>query len=307
MSESVSAPVLFIIFNRPDTTRRVFEQIRNAKPPRLYVAADGPRPNVPTDPDRCAASREVTGVIDWECEVQRLYQERNIGCKMGEATAMNWFFDHESEGIVLEDDCLPHPTFFRYCCELLDHFRHDERVMMISGTNVLQRWKDDRQSYHFSTGGAWGWASWRRAWMHYDINMARWSDPEARTALRSMVRDKRQLRTDEHLFDMVYQGKIDTWDYQWRFARLIQSGLTVTPSRNLISNIGFREDGTHTRKRRNALAEQPVYPMEFPLKHNPFVVLDQEYVKCAFDLWSPPLTRRVWNRVARTFKRDSPS
>ncbi len=298
----LNSPVLFLIFNRPDTTKRVFEEIRRAKPERLYVAADGPRENVREDAELCEAAREVVKDIDWDCHVQTLYREKNYGCKVAPSSAITWFFEHEPEGIVLEDDCVPHPAFFGFCSELLDHFRHDERIMMISGSNHLNRWKDDRQSYHFSTGGAWGWASWRRAWAHYDIDMKRWIDPEARRALRSMLVDRRLLRSDERVFRKTYEGEIDTWDYQWRFARLINSGLTVTPSRNLISNIGFRSDGTHTRRQGSALANLPVYDMDFPLKHNPVVALDQEYVKRAFDVIQPRLARRIWNRLNRQFK-----
>ena len=295
MEEQSTTPVLFIIFNRPDTTQRVFEQIRAEKPTRLYIAADGPRKNMDGESERCEVARKIATSVDWDCKVGTLFQEKNAGCKIAEASAMDWFFNHEPEGIILEDDCLPHPTFFRFCTELLAHFRGDERVMMISGTNHLGRWKDDRQSYHFSTGGAWGWAGWRRAWRYYDVDMTQWTDPKAREALRSLPLTPRQIRDDERNYRLVYEGKMDTWDYQWRFARLIRGGLTVTPSRNLVSNIGFRPDGTHTRKPGDILAELPLYQMEFPLKHNPVIELDREFVRRAFELSHPRLLRRGWN------------
>jgi hypothetical protein len=295
---SLTTPVLLIVFNRPDTTARVFQEIRRAGPPALYVAADGPRPGVAADTALCDAARRVVAEIDWPCDVRTLYRDENLGPKHAPASAITWFFDHEPEGIVLEHDCLPHPSFFRFSEELLARYRREPRVMMIGGWNPLGRWRDDRQSYHFSTGGPWGWASWRRAWTHYDVHMARWADEEARRALRAILRHPRQLRDDLRRFALTHAGRIQTWDYQWRFARLVNGGLTVTPSRNLVRNIGFRPDATTTRRSRSVFAHMPAYELEFPLRHPPAVELDQDFVARAYDFVHPRLPQRLWRRLA---------
>jgi hypothetical protein len=290
-------PVLLIIFNRADTTERVLSEIRSVRPRTLYVAADGPRPDMSADAGLCASARRVVEMIDWDCDIHRLYRNENLGAKRALASAITWFFDHEPEGVVLEHDCLPHPSFFRYCAELLARFRHDPRIMMIGGWNPLGCWKDDRQNYCFSTGGPWGWASWRRAWAHYDIGMNRWLDGDAMARLRSLLVHPRQRRAELRRFARVRSGQIETWDYQWRFARLVNGGLTVTPSRNLIRNIGFRPDAQHMRRPNSIMASIPVFEMTFPLRHPPTVALDQEFVARAHDFVHPRLPRRVWRRL----------
>ena len=303
MRERLNTPVLFLIFNRPDTTRLVFDRIRTARPAKLYVAADGPRENVPRDISLCQGSRDVLKTVDWDCEIHTLFKDKNHGCKIAVSTAITWFFEVEQEGIILEDDCLPDPTFFRFCSELLDYYRNDEKVMMISGTNELGTWKDDRQSYHFSTDGVWGWASWRRAWARFDLTMRRWEDPNTQMVLKSTLQDKRLYRNNVRAFNRVFKGRVDTWAYPWRLARLVVSGLTATPSRNLVSNIGFRSDGTHTLRKDAAVAALPHYVMEFPLKHCSSIELDHEYVKRAFELSYAPIGRRIKNRLRKLFRR----
>ncbi|HJW27910.1 MAG TPA: hypothetical protein VJ508_01540, partial [Saprospiraceae bacterium] len=178
----------------------------------------------------------------------------------------------------LEDDCLPDPTFFRYCHELLEYYRNDERIMMISGTNVLGQWQADSQSYHFSWyGGIWGWASWRRAWRHYDLEMTQWHDPVVKRRIRNTLASSRHYKMRARLFDKVAAGRIDTWDYQWSFARLAQQGLSVVPSVNLISNIGFGRDATHTTNAKTDLAAMAIFPAGFPICWNHSIVADHEY------------------------------
>ena len=303
MKERLNTPVLFLIFNRPDTTKLVFDRIRAARPGRLYVAADGPRENVSGDTSLCEAARKVLKEVDWECDVRTLYRETNLGCSLAVSSAITWFFETERDGIILEDDCLPDPTFFRFCSELLDYYRDDERVMMISGTNELGTWKDDRQSYHFSTDGVWGWASWRRAWAHFDLNMKRWADPNTQEVLKSVLRNERLYKNNLREFNRVFEGRVNTWAYPWRLARLIDGGVTATPARNLVSNIGFRSDATHTLREDAAVAALPLHAMEFPLTHASSVELDHDYVKRAFELSYAPLFRRIKNRLRKLFNR----
>ena len=181
MRPPADVPVLMIAFNRPEKTRRVFEAVRAAAPRRLYLAADGPRADVPSDADRCERTRRVLDDITWPCEVQRLYQPSNLGCKRGVAAAIDWFLTHEDSGIILEDDCVPTADFFPFCAELLERYRDNPEVMMIGGHNEFGTWDATEASYLFSrTAPIWGWATWRRAWDRYDPAMTSWGEPETR-------------------------------------------------------------------------------------------------------------------------------
>jgi len=278
-------PVLLIIFNRPDTTQQVFDAIRQAQPRQLFVAADGPRENRQEDADKCSDVRRIIDEgIDWPCEIHRLYHDNNLGCKLAPASAITWFFENVEAGIVLEDDCLPHSTFFRFCEESLEKYRDDERVMMVTGFNPLGKWKSDIQSYHFSYhGGSWGWASWRRAWKYFDIDMKLWSEPEVKDRIRDVLCDAEEYNRRKGAFDAVYNGKLDAaWDYQWFFARLLYSGLSVIPCVNLISNIGFHEGASHTTDPSHYLAKSPLYPISFPLKEPLGVANDREYARMSY-------------------------
>ncbi|MFM6612110.1 MAG: glycosyltransferase family 2 protein, partial [Microcystis panniformis] len=238
----MKTPVAFIIFNRPDTTKRVFEAIRQAKPPKLLVIADGPRADRPGEAEKCAAARAIIEGVDWECEVLTNYSDVNLGCGKRVSTGIDWVFNQVEEAIILEDDCLPNSTFFEFCEVILGIYRDDERIMMVSGTNHLGTWKSTIQSYHFSYyGGIWGWASWARAWKYFDYEMTLWKKSEVQNLMRDILGEK-EYRNRKKVFSETFEGKINTWDYQWHFARLVQSGLSIVPTVNLISNLGFSED-----------------------------------------------------------------
>lgn len=267
-------PVLFLIFNRPELTLRVFEQIRRARPGQLFVAADGPHTNVPTDVELCAQTRQIIQSVDWNCEVNTLFREENLGCRQAVSSAIDWFFEHVEAGIILEDDCLPHPTFFRFCAELLERYRDDKRVMAISGRSLQLRRKRTRYSYYFSRyNHIWGWASWRRAWRYYDVTMEHWPTLKNSGELR-VLESSSAVEYWTRIFQAVYEGKIDTWDYQWTFACWLQKGLTALPYRNLISNIGFGPDATHTTGNSKA-ANLQITAIEFPLRHPPAIIRDK--------------------------------
>jgi hypothetical protein len=237
--------VLFLIFNRPDTTEKVFAAIRNARPAKLYVAADGTREGRPGEADQCRATREIATAIDWECELHTLFRDRNLGCRDAVSSAISWFFQQEDEGIILEDDCLPHPSFFPFCELMLDRYRDDERVMMIGGTNYLLNQIDIVESYCFSRYfPIWGWASWRRAWSNYDLIMADWPRLKAEGALKSFYSQRFMQRYISNMFDGARAGRLATWDIQWFYSCLFNNALCIIPRVNLISNIGLV--GTHT-------------------------------------------------------------
>lgn len=279
----LKTPIAFIIFNRPDTTAKVFEAIRQAKPSELFVIADGPRKDPLEEAEKCAATRAIIDRIDWECKVSKNYSEINLGCKKRVATGLDWVFSIVEEAIILEDDCLPHYTFFRFCEELLEKYRHDRRIMTICGTNVIEEWKSNHQSYHYSYyGKGWGWASWRRAWKHFDLSMSLWSHPEMKNRIRYVLNNREEYQKRVQKFDSAYLGKTTSWDAQWLFARLSQSGLSIVPSVNLIENIGFGEEATHTKGAFAKKLQLPFDSMSFPLIEPCGLAVDRDFDRCVY-------------------------
>lgn len=267
------APVLFLVFNRLDTTQKVFEAIRAARPARLYVAADGPRPSRPEEADKVRAVRDhIVDNIDWPCEVQTLFRENNLGCKQAVSQAITWFFEHEEFGIIIEDDCLPTPCFFEFCDELLPRFRDDLRVWQISGTNFdFGQQRDADYSYYYSYYGAiWGWATWRNRWQHYDVDMGGYEEIKRKGYLCDLFGNPEEAQARMVRFDDI--GQIDTWDFQWTYTRFINSGLAVMPSENLVVNLGFGDDATHTHTPEDIRAHMRTEALSFPLRHPPFVI-----------------------------------
>lgn len=239
--------VLFMVFNRPDTTTQVFEAIRRARPPRLYVAADGPRAARVGEAARVESVRKIATAVDWPCEVKTLFRDHNLGCKLAVSGAITWFFEHEAEGVILEDDCLPHPDFFNFCEAMLDYFRDDERVDVITGNNFQNGQQRGAGTYYFSKyNHCWGWATWRRAWRHYQGDLPFWPEWRQSDDWKAVCPDNVERRYWERIFDQVYAGAIDTWDYPWTACVWKHGGLTATPNVNLVTNIGFGVDATHT-------------------------------------------------------------
>lgn len=240
--------VLMLVFNRPDVTEQVFQAVRNARPPRLYVAADGPRPGRPQDEETTALVREVFKQVDWPCEVHTRFLTENLGCRNAVSSAIDWFFSKEEQGIVLEDDVLPSPAFFSYCDTMLERYKHDERVFSVVGNNLVEPWYQHPESYFFSkVFFVWGWASWRRAWQHYDVNMAAWSNTRLQVnALPYKPNQKLHHAYWDLVFDLAFKNQISTWDHQWTFAHWENDAVCVTPANNLVRNIGFGADATHT-------------------------------------------------------------
>lgn len=235
----LGTPVAFLVFNRPDTTEQVFAAIRQAEPETLLLVADGPRPDREGEAEACARVREIIGQVDWPCRVLCNFSDVNLGCRERVSSGLEWVFDQVEEAILLEDDCLPHPDFFPFCERLLERYRHDERVMMIGGTNYLQDRLHVPESYLFSRYFAiWGWASWRRAWRHYDLTMKTWPRFRSEGQLAGFYADGYMRRRMMEMFDDAFHGRVSTWDIQWFFACLFNNGVSIVPRRNMISNIG---------------------------------------------------------------------
>ena len=294
----LSAPILLLIFNRPDTTKRVFDAIRRARPSRLFVAADGPRDGRPDEKDRCAQTRKiVVQSVDWDCEVEQLFREKNLGCKKAVSSAIDWFFENVEEGIILEDDCLPSQSFFGYCQELLEYYRNDTRVMQICGSNLLKEWDRSSYSYLFSNyGPIWGWASWRRAWEHYDVGMRLWPEIRENKFYLDFCQSAEEANYRLDLYDKVYGWEVDTWDYQWGFAKMINNGLSITPRVNMVKNIGFGADATHCNNN-SPFANIEMHEITLPLSHPQYVLRDKRYDMNYNKLYVPSTKKSIYERM----------
>ncbi len=291
--DSLKVPVLFLIFNRPDTTQVVFNEIRKAKPKLLFIAADGPRKDHPEDIVLCQKARETVDHVDWDCTIMTLFRDENLGCKIGVSSAIDWFFSKVDEGIILEDDCLPDQSFFPFCQELLEKYRDDERIMMISGDNFQFGRNVTNNSYYFSRYfHIWGWATWKRAWKHYDVDIKAWPEIRQNGSLRNILSENKVVKYWESIFNSVYNGLINTWDYQWVFSCWIQGGLSIIPNQNLVSNIGFDANGTHTHGD-SIFSKMPVKNMKFPLVHPNYVIRD-----CNSDTY----TENMWFSASGSLK-----
>jgi hypothetical protein len=263
------SPVLFLIFNRPELTAQVFETIRKARPPRLYVAADGPRTDREGEAQRVDQARRIATGVDWDCEVKTLFREQNLGCGKAVSEGITWFFEQEEEGIILEDDVLVDNSWFRFCDELLERYRHDEEIMCVCAHGHDYPIIND-SSYAFSHYTLiWGWASWRRAWKHYDYKMSEWDKLSKTDWLKKIGNGSLAF---EHFWksfiNEVYSGKCDTWDVQWAFSAWKNNGLCIHPNVNVIENIGFGPDATHTTKESEKhLFNMNIDSIQFPLVH----------------------------------------
>jgi len=269
----LKTPVAFIVFNRPETTAKVFAEIAKARPPMLLVVGDGPRLNLPGELERVAQTRSIIKNVNWPCEVLTNFSDINLGCRKRVSSGLDWVFELVEEAIILEDDCLPDPTFFRFCEEMLTIYRHDLRIGMISGDNFQFGRRYEQDSYYFSKFvHIWGWASWRSRWQgSYDVSLKYWPYIRDTGRLVDLVVDTDEVSYWGDIFENVYRGKINTWDYQWVFANWLEGRNAVMPNKNLVSNIGFGIGATHTLSE-SPLAELPLSSMTFPMVHpNAFV------------------------------------
>ena len=299
--QGLETPVALLLFRRPEETARVFERIREARPRRLFLIADGPRPGNEEDERGCEQARAVVERVDWDCEVIRDFADRNLGLKRRIPSGLDRVFEESEEAIVLEDDCLPDPTFFPYCDELLHRYRDDERIVHITGSQLL-RTPPSGASYHFSRyPHVWGWASWRRAWELYDVDLSDWhSDTEAerRDRLQGIFEEEDERRYWGWVWD--HSPEIDNWDAQWSYVGLSRGLLSVNPNRNLISNIGFSEDATNATADPLGIAGRPLEGIEFPLEHPAEVGRDEQADALAsrfFRRPAPPLWHRIAGRL----------
>lgn len=258
----MNTPVLFLIFNRPDLTEKVFSVIRQVQPKQLFIAADGPREDKLGEAVLCAETRKIVmNMINWDCEVHTLFREKNLGCKIAVSAAITWFFESVEEGIILEDDCLPSKTFFSFCEKLLNEYKDFDSVKHIGGSCFLNF--TPNESFYFTIyTHIWGWATWKRAWKDYDVNIEHWPLYKGKNEFKKIFNSKKEYLFWASNFDSVYSKIFDTWDFQWLFTAIKNNGLSIAPSKNLIKNIGFRYDATHVIDPNSSVANLEIFDFD---------------------------------------------
>lgn len=271
----MKSPILFLIFNRPDTTRQVFEEIRKARPPRLYIAADGPRENRMGEKERCEETRAIALNIDWDCEIKTLFRDVNLGCGKAVSEAITWFFYNEPEGIIIEDDIIPHPEFFLFCDEMLEKYRNDESIQLITGRNSFFDGYSSEYSYYMSSYfHIWGWASWRRVWRTYNFDASKLSREVFLKNISHRI-PKEGVSYWSKVFDIMSNHQCDTWDYQLYFNQILHNRYSIIPYTNLTRNIGFGIDATHTAIENSEQEKHEGKPI-YPLKHPAGIFIDRK-------------------------------
>ncbi|QJE72513.1 glycosyltransferase family 2 protein [Aerophototrophica crusticola] len=298
----VETPVVLIVFNRPDLAARMLETVRLVRPRRLFIIADGPRPGRPGERELCLATRAALSRVDWPCEVVRDEAEENLGLCRRIHGGLTRVFEAVDRAIILEDDCLPHPSFFRYCDELLERYADDPRVGSIAGNNFLNGRARTRDSYHFSIfHHSWGWATWRRAYAQLDMGMSLWPRVRDGGWLIDILGDEEAARFWGARFNNTYEGRLNSWHYRFQLSAWLNGALCAVPNVNLVSNLGFRPDASTTGFRAG-FAGAPVAPMRFPLLHPAFIapdrVSDRETFRNRFLAERSPL---YWRLLRSTF------
>ena len=299
-------PILFLVFNRPEPTQEVFNVIKKLKPKYLYIACDGPRKGKPEEAKLCQMVQQIVTQIDWDCELKTLFRTQNLGCGLAVSQGINWFFSEVEYGIILEDDCLPSPSFFPYCEELLIRYKEVQKVMMISGFNQNKIWESPYSYFFAYFGSIWGWATWRSSWEKYDYDMSSFDEDHIYGVLKDKIcMPETYIETRINLLKKVRDKEIDTWDFQWSYARFINQGLSIVPRHNAISNIGFGEEATHTKNSADKMSKFPLYEIKFPMNHNPHLEQEKDYDRLYLDSIAPQTqstSQRVLHKVKSLLK-----
>ena len=307
-AEKSQTPVALFVFKRPDTTRLVFEAISQARPTRLLLVADGPRQGREGEAEACRQVREIVTRVDWPCDLLTNFAEHNLGCQERVISGLNWVFSQVEEAIILEDDCLPDPSFFPFCQELLEKYRGDSRIAYVCGCNLVERYVNTADSYYFSRiGGIWGWATWRSEWQRYDRHLSDWPELRSQQKLAEILDDPKAVQFWTQIFDAMHDNRgPNTWDYQWLYTTLKNNSLTIVPRVNLVANLGFGEGATHTTET-DARFMLPASSLDFPLRHPsnfiPLRSLDQRRIQ---DMLPPSILHRVSKRLRRVAGRRLP-
>lgn len=269
--------VLLLVFNRLETTKKVFRQIQKLKPSKLYIASDGARKHIKNEDLKVNEIREyILNNIDWDCHIKTKFHDHNLGCKYSVSSSISWFFKHEPKGIILEDDCLPSANFFDFCQEMLETYKDDKRIWHITGSNFHNGLSFGDGSYYFSNFSyVWGWATWADRWQNYDVEMSKFQVLK-KNGLLNQLFNKKEFRFWLPIYEGTSKGEIDTWDYQWTFTVLINNGLSIIPNNNMISNIGFGNDATHTFNKKSKFSSISFNPSSNNLIHPSCIIRHME-------------------------------
>jgi len=257
----LATPVIFVTFNRPQVTAKVFESIRNARPRQLFWVSDGARSSQDNEEEAVAETQALTSRIDWDCELHTNFSPVNMGCKKRVESGLDWAFQTVDRAIVLEDDCLPHPSFFGFCETLLHHYEQDRRIGVVSGNNFQDGISRSENGYYFSKyPHCWGWATWHRAWRLYDRHLEQWHAFDALGGFSEIADSPQEEAYWRMIFDRQHSNESSSWAYSWVYSLWSQRMLTVLPDKNLVSNIGFGDGATHTVSTTSPLADIPTSP-----------------------------------------------
>jgi hypothetical protein len=317
------APVLFIVFNRPELTILTLDAISKAKPRKLYVACDGPRNGNVEDVHNVDKVKGIIKKIDWKCDVKYLFNEKNLGCGRGPANAISWFLSQEESGIIIEDDCVTSLSFFAFCESMLEKYRFNENIMSIAGTNICKGVSYETDYVFTNFPLMWGWATWRRAWNRYDFEISDWPKVKAKGSFSELSKDRWKFHPVyveffNKTYDTIRNSNPTVWDHQWIFSHWNKAGLTVISTKNLVSNIGFGNDATHTlnddlgRGNMNSYQHLPPYqgpkiveehkPTDRYISKNWFTATYYFYIKILLLRVKPILI--CWNAVKYVFKKN---
>lgn len=271
--------ILLIIFNKEEETKRVFSEIQNTKPDKLFIAADGPRAGYHEE-EKCISIRNwVLEQIDWECEVKTLFRQTNVGCGRGPSEAITWFFNYVTEGIILEDDCLPCKSFFTFAAELLEKYRHNPKISIISGNNFqkIQPMNIEADYYYSIFPSSNGWATWKRSWDGFDYSISSWPGINKKKFLSFLFKEKQYRLWWKNQYDMIYNYKPDDmWDFQFHYHCMARQQYAIIPKANLVTNIGYGPNATHSKDPHNYFANVPTFELNTPLRHPRQIIRNQE-------------------------------
>ncbi|MEL7508633.1 MAG: glycosyltransferase family 2 protein [Cyanobacteria bacterium J06554_1] len=298
-------PVVICIFKRFESTKKVLEAVKHYAPDQIFVIADGPRNK--DEAVKCSKTRSLFNDVGWPCKVYRNFSEEKLGGKARVSSGISWVFKHVDKAIILEDDCMPSQDFFAFCAELLTKYAEEPRVMQIAGSNFQYGRRRTKYSYYFSNYPlCWGWATWRRAWKNFDIDIKAWPKAREKDLIKKVLNHNRAERYWTKLFQNIYDGRVKHgWDYRWTLACWLQGGLTITPEKNLVANIGNTNDAAHMQHKSSHLIDLSVDSLEFPLKHNPIIEKESKADAFTFDAYySSPLLWRLSRKLKKMMGLD---
>lgn len=305
--KELKSAVLLICFNRPDTTKVVFESIRKVEPKKLYVAIDGPRINKPEENDLCAQVLQITKNVDWVCDAEYLIRDKNLGCKIGVTTAISWALTNEDRIIIIEDDIVAAPAFFYFADEMLEKYKNEKEIAAVSANNYTPM-EDIQNDYFFSKHGhIWGWATWKRAWEPFDVEVPYIQSDIENGHLKTLNLETQELKyfnkRAKKINDQIKNGRINTWDYQYAYYRLRNELLSIVPKVNLASNIGINSSRTNSKSKTNT----NYYPAitDFIVQNHPDkvecnLIYDRHHFKAHINK-KAPFIKRVIFRISTIF------